>query len=73
MGEKDKLALVLPLGEVIDSGVSFLKKDRLNHESMRSLHLLFDAFVLVGGTVQGATPTRFLAGWTAFRRNPGAH
>ncbi|XBI29280.1 hypothetical protein VPH35_053308 [Triticum aestivum] len=34
---------------------------------------LFDAFVLVGGTVQGATPMRFLAGWMAFRRNPGAH
>ena len=29
--------------------------------------------VLVGGTVQGATLTRFLAGWTTFRRNPGAH
>ena len=41
------------------------------------------AFVLVGGTVQGATPTwsmvdvqcrkRFLAGWMVFMRNPGAH
>ena len=31
------------------------------------------AFVLVGGMVQGATPTWFLTGWMAFRRNPGAH
>ena len=30
------------------------------------------AFVLVGGMVQGATPTWFLTGWMAFRRNPGA-
>ena len=28
---------------------------------------------LVGEAVQGATPMRFLAGWTAFRRNPRAH
>ncbi|EMS58138.1 hypothetical protein TRIUR3_18775 [Triticum urartu] len=33
----------------------------------------FGAFVLVGGTVQGATPTWFLAGWAAFTRNPGVH
>lgn len=39
MGEKDKLTLGLPLGELIDSGVSFIKKDRLKHESMRSLHM----------------------------------
>ena len=30
------------------------------------------AFVLVGGMVQGATPTWFLTSWMAFRRNPGA-
>ena len=30
-------------------------------------------FVLVGRTVQGATPTWFLASWMVFRRNPGAH
>ena len=41
--------------------------------SVHRVTWLFDAFVLVGGTVQGATLTRFLAGWMAFRRNPGAH
>uniref|UniRef100_A0A8R7QIK5 Uncharacterized protein n=1 Tax=Triticum urartu TaxID=4572 RepID=A0A8R7QIK5_TRIUA len=30
------------------------------------------AFVLVGGMVQGATPTWFLTGWMAFKRSPGA-
>ena len=30
-------------------------------------------FVLVGGMVQGTTLMWFLAGWTAFRRDPGAH
>ena len=40
---------------------------------MPFLYRFFGVFVLVGGTVQGATPMRFLAGWSVFRRNPGAH
>ena len=41
--------------------------------SMHGVTWLFDVFVLVSGTVKGATPMRFLAGWTAFKRNPDAH